>query len=74
MIPGLSYGARTGSIAYPLRTRSVERVHQPTARAIVDLVHPGQFRVLPPSPEALAAKGEMMGLIKYAEMWRTVYW
>lgn len=73
MISGLSYGAATGSLAYPLRTRSVERVHQPTARAIVDLVHPGQFRVLPPSPHDLACKGEQMGVIKYGEMWRRVW-
>jgi hypothetical protein len=71
-LAGLSY-AHTGSLAYPRRTRSVERVNQGVARAVLDLVHPGQFKTLPPSPRAIAVKGELMGVIAYSEMWETVY-
>lgn len=70
MIPGLSYGAFTGSLAYPLRPPRPPRVHLPTALATLELVDEDRFEVLPPSPHAIACKGEMMGVIKYSELWR----
>lgn len=73
MIPGLSYGARTGSLAYPLRPPRPPRpprVHLPTALAILELVDEDRFEVLPPSPHAIACKGVMLGVIKYGELWR----
>lgn len=73
-LPGLSYGAYTGSLAYPLRLHSVERVHQPTAIALLEMVLPDRFDVLPPSPHDIACKGVLMGVIKYGELWRTVRW
>jgi hypothetical protein len=71
-VAGLSY-AHTGSLAYPLRTRCIQRVHQATAQAILELVHPDNLGPLPPSPRALAYKGEQMGVISYGEMWRDIW-
>jgi hypothetical protein len=71
-LSGLSY-ANTGSLAYPLRTRSKEVVNTEVACAILDLIHPGNLGVLPPSPSMLAYKGEQIGVIKYGEMFRTVW-
>jgi hypothetical protein len=71
-LSGLSY-ANTGSIAYPLRTRSKQIVDTEVARVVLDLIHPGNLGVLPPSPSMLAHKGEQIGVIKYEEMFRTVW-
>lgn len=73
MIPGLSYGAHTGSITYPRRFRSREVVRQDVAVAVLDLVHPGNLGELPPSPRTLAWKGEQMGVINHKEMWETIW-
>lgn len=71
MIAGLSYGAHTGSLAYPLRTRNREVARQDMLVVVADLVHPGNLGALPPSPSMLAYKGEQMGLAKYGEFFET---
>lgn len=73
-IPGLSYGAHTGSLAYPKRVRS-KRVHNNDMLSIVvDHVHPGNLGALPPSPSMLAYKGEVLGLAKYGEFFNTIWY
>lgn len=74
MIPGLSYGARTGSLAYPLRTRSKRVPRQDMLEVVLELVHPGNLGALPPSPSMLAYKGEQIGLAKYGEFFETVWY
>lgn len=72
MIPGLSYGAYTGSLAYPLRTRSKCVPNQTAIGIVLEFVHPGNLGPLPPSPSMLAFKGEQIGLGKYAEFFTTI--
>ncbi len=60
-VPGLSYGVYTGSLAYPIRGYRPPSYDHAALRCILDLVHPGQFKVLPPSPAAIADKGMLMG-------------
>lgn len=68
-VPGLSYGAHTGSLAYPMRPRAP---HAPLFRqhmliVVCELVHPGNLGPLPPSPSRIASKGDELGLAKYGE-------
>lgn len=71
MIPGLSYGAHTGSLAYPLRFGYKPPKYQQALLVVVlDLVHPGQFTALPPDPAVIAGKGVMMGLGTFREFYR----
>lgn len=74
MISGLSYGARTGSLAYPLRTRSRVVPDIEMLKVVVDLVHPGNLGPLPPSPSMLACKGEQIGVALYSEFFRRVWY
>lgn len=68
MISGLSYGARTGSLAYPLRPSfHAPRYNQALLRVVLELVHPGHFNQLPPSPCVIASKGVDMGLATFRE-------
>jgi hypothetical protein len=69
-LPGLSYGAYTGSLAYPLRFRGAPTYQQPMLVCVLDLVHPGQFNALPPDPAVIAGKGVMMGLGTFSEFYR----
>lgn len=63
MIPGLSYGAVTGSLAYPLRPiRMRWYFNEANLRIVMEFVHPGNWGTLPPSPFLLASKGVQMGL------------
>lgn len=64
MVSGYSYGS---SIAYPHRTRCVRRHDNALLSIVVAEVHPANWRVLPPSPSAVAHKAEVMGLAKYQE-------
>ena len=74
MIPGLSYGAITGSLAYPRRFR-VKRVPRKDMLTIVtELVHPGNLGPLPPSPQMLAWKGEQIGIATYDEFFQEVWY
>lgn len=74
MVSGYSYGARTGSLAYPLRTRSRVVARQDMLSVVIELVHPGNLGALPPSPSMLAYKGEQLGLAKYGEFFETVWY
>lgn len=74
MINGLSYGCHTGSLAYPMRNRSREVFNSDMATVIIELVHPNNLGVLPPSPRKLAYLGEYMGIAKYSEFWRTQWY
>ena len=74
MINGLSYGCVTGSLAYPLRTKSKEIFNSEMAIVVMELVHPGNLGVLPPKPSKLAYLGEFIGVAKYSEFWRTVWY
>jgi len=56
---GLSYGS---SLAYPHRTRSKVVLDHDALSAVLELVHPGQFKVLPPSPDAVITKAWLMGI------------
>lgn len=60
-VPGLSYGAFTGSLAYPMRGYRPPAYDHDALRCVLELVHPGQFSALPPSPRAIAAKGTLLG-------------
>ena len=71
-VSGYSY-PHTGSIAYPRRTRYVVRPRQDMLQVILDLVHPGNLGPLPPSPNWLAHKGEQIGVAKYKDFFREVY-
>ena len=72
-IPGLAY-PHTGSLAYPRRTRS-KLVHDNSMLAVVlELVHPGNLGALPPSPSLLAYKGEQMGIAKYSEFYKELWY
>jgi hypothetical protein len=73
MISGYSYPS-TGSIAYPLRTRSREVFDQGMAAIVLELVHPGNLGELPPKPARIAMKGEQIGVAKFGEFWRTVWY
>lgn len=44
--------------------------NQDLLECVLDLVHPGNFKVLPPSPDQIACKGEFMGIAKYGEFFR----
>jgi hypothetical protein len=71
MIPGLSYGARTGSLAYPMRFGyKPPKYQQDMLVCVLDLVHPSQFNALPPEPAVIAGKGVLMGLGKFNEFYR----
>lgn len=74
MIPGLSYGAVTGSLAYPMRNRSKTVPVQSNLEIVLELVHPGNLGALPPSPSMLAYKGEQIGIAKYGEFFREIYY
>ena len=74
MIPGLSYGAYTGSLAYPTRYRNKSVPDVEMLKVVIDLVHPGNLGPLPPSPSMLAYKGEQIGVAKYSEFFRTVWY
>ena len=74
MIPGLSYGAYTGSLAYPTRRRSKLVPDVEMLKVVIDLVHPGNLGPLPPSPSMLAYKGEQIGVAEYSEFFRTVWY
>lgn len=60
-LAGLSYGH---SLAYPHFTRPARTpsYDQEALKVVLELVHPGQFHALPPSPAAIAGKGQLMGL------------
>lgn len=73
MIPGLSYGYITGSLAYPKRTRSKRVPIQANLEIVLELVHPGNLGPLPPSPSRLASKGEEIGIAKFGEFFRTIW-
>lgn len=71
MIPGLSYGCVTGSLAYPKRwAERPPRARQDMLMVVLDLVHVGNLGPLPPSPSCLANKGELIGVAKYSEFFR----
>lgn len=73
MIAGLSYGARTGgSLAYPINfRRSIwPQPDHDMLCIVLELVHPGNLGVLPPSPSMVAYKGEQIGVAKYSEFFR----
>lgn len=71
MIAGLSYGAVTGSLAYPKQYRATGPVPITSMLEVVlDLVHPGNLGPLPPSPSMLAFKGEQIGIAKYGEFFQ----
>jgi len=70
VIAGLSYGARTGSLAYPLPRYRAPRYDQTMLAIVLELVHPGQFRALPPSPREIAYKAELMGVATFGELFR----
>lgn len=72
-MPGLSYGAHTGSIAYPRRNRCTVRPKQDMLRTMLELVHPGNLGALPPSPAMLASKGVQMGVATYGEFFEEVW-
>lgn len=69
MIPGLSYGHITGSLAYPKRFRP-PRARQDMLMVVLDLVHVGNLGPLPPSPSRIATKGDEIGVAKYSEFFR----
>lgn len=72
-VPGLSYGAYTGSLAYPRQRPVPQSLYRADMLvAVLELVHPGQFKALPPSPSAIASKGELMGLAEYCEFFRPI--
>jgi hypothetical protein len=73
-VSGYSYGAHTGSLAYPLRTRNKLVWRQELLSIVVELVHPGNLGALPPSPSMLAYKGEQIGIAKYAEFSQRVWY
>lgn len=60
-VSGYSYGANTGSLAYPIREYKPPKYDMEALAVILTLVHPGQFDNLPPSPAAIASKGMLMG-------------
>lgn len=74
MIHGLSYGAITGSIAYPKRTRLKRVPIQELMMLVIESVHPANLGELPPSPSMLACRGEQIGLGKYSEFFRDVWY
>jgi hypothetical protein len=74
MLPGLSYGSHTGSLAYPLRTRCIEKFDSDAALVVLDLVHPDNLGPLPPSPRWIAYRGEQIGVATYGEFWKTVWY
>ena len=69
-VPGLSYGAFTGSLAYPMRPPRRPELDHDMLRTVLDMVHPGQFNTLPPSPGAIISKAELMGVATYKEFWK----
>ena len=74
MIQGLSYGSRTGSLAYPLRTKCKEKFNSDMALIILELVHPLNLGELPPKPSKIASLGDMLGIAKYSEFWTTIWY
>ena len=60
-VSGYSYGAYTGSLAYPVRGYKPPQYDQDALRCVLDLVHPGHFKCLPPSPAAIVDEGMLMG-------------
>lgn len=74
MVPGLSYGYHTGSLAYPLRPRPLlpmaARYDHAMLSIVLELVHPGNLGALPPSPSFIALKGDQIGVAKYSEFFR----
>ena len=72
-VSGHSYGAHTGSLAYPPRTRSKTVPRQDMLQVVLDLVHPGNLGPLPPSPSRIAHKGSELGLARYGEFFREVW-
>lgn len=47
--------------------------HREYADAVVSLVHPGNFRVLPPSPRDILLKAEELGLLADKHRWIGLY-
>jgi hypothetical protein len=59
-IPG--YWARVAKVEAERRAARERRAFLELAEVILDLVHPGQFNALPPSPRAIAHKAWLLGL------------
>ncbi len=56
------YWARADKLALERKQRREAAAFVELAEVVLDLVHPGQFDALPPSPRAIASKAWLMGL------------
>lgn len=70
-LAGLSYGH---SLAYPHRFRNRTVPRDDLLAVVIAFVHPANLGPLPPSPRMLALKGEQIGLGKYEEFFKTIWY